>query len=196
MFRKMITYFFFLLVYFDGYSYQPQYYYAPPQQFFYPPSNTTMTSAQAPPSLQSRAASTLRRSESTTSLNSVSSMDSAFSTMSLSTSTTAQSTMNDDGLANMVGYNWSTEQLAQFILTHLEKFPKARLSLLNRLLSKTNTKDDWRHSLRVFGQYQLRRVEMTPETGTLLIKAGCRAGAPEGNCLKKKKKNINLKNLF
>jgi len=47
------------------------------------------------------------------------------------------------------------------------------------MLAKCNTEPEFDKALDIFRLYQKRVVETTPETGTLLIKAACRAGIPE-----------------
>jgi len=47
------------------------------------------------------------------------------------------------------------------------------------LLTKCSTRNDWDKSIEVFQKFQARVIEVTSETGTLLIKAACRANVPE-----------------
>jgi pentatricopeptide repeat protein len=68
--------------------------------------------------------------------------------------------------------------LFQGILSHIESHQICRVSWLNRLLAKCSTAEDFEKGLEVYRVYQGRGVELPAETGTLLLKAGCRAEIP------------------
>jgi len=65
------------------------------------------------------------------------------------------------------------------ILKHLRTHNLCRVSWLNRMLAKCTTAEDFQMAKDVFELYHARVIETTPETGTLLIKAACRANVPE-----------------
>eukprot|EP01119_Soliformovum_irregulare_P005000 TRINITY_DN1628_c0_g1_i1.p1 TRINITY_DN1628_c0_g1~~TRINITY_DN1628_c0_g1_i1.p1 ORF type:complete len:525 (+),score=104.30 TRINITY_DN1628_c0_g1_i1:119-1693(+) len=73
----------------------------------------------------------------------------------------------------------SAEDLYQNITTHLNNNEKCRVSWLNRLLSKVETQEEFEKALEVFTKYADRNADLTGETGTLLIKAACRANFAE-----------------
>lgn len=73
----------------------------------------------------------------------------------------------------------TASELHQSIMLHFQVFPRARLSWFNKLLVKVETKEDWYKALEVFDKFHERVVDISPETGTLIIKAACRAGVPE-----------------
>jgi len=70
-------------------------------------------------------------------------------------------------------------ELYRNIMVHFKSNPQCRVSWLNRLLAKCNSAGEFSKAIKAFIQYQYKSVETTPETGTLLIKAACRAGLPE-----------------
>jgi len=65
------------------------------------------------------------------------------------------------------------------ILEHLRTKNECRVSWLNRMLAKCSTAEDYQKAKAIFMLFHARVIETTPETGTLLIKAACRAEAAE-----------------
>jgi len=61
----------------------------------------------------------------------------------------------------------------------LKSYPKVRLSWFNKLLVKVTSPDDFARALDTLELFTQRIIEISPETGTLFIKAACRAGEPE-----------------
>jgi len=70
-------------------------------------------------------------------------------------------------------------ELQESIKETLEVNANVRVSWLNRMLSKCNTKQEFDQALETYKLYQIKIDETTAETGTLLLKAACRAGVPE-----------------
>lgn len=75
--------------------------------------------------------------------------------------------------------NMGVSELHDSIRHTLEVNSSVRVSWLNRMLSKCKTKEEFDQALETYNLYQKKIVNTTPETGTLLIKAACRAGIPE-----------------
>jgi pentatricopeptide repeat protein len=73
----------------------------------------------------------------------------------------------------------SVGDLYRNIMAQLSDNNQCRLSWLHRLLAKCNSFAEFDKALHVFTTFRERALETTPETATLLIKAACRAGAPE-----------------
>lgn len=73
----------------------------------------------------------------------------------------------------------SVEELHASIVTNLESTNTCKISWLNRMLAKTNSPQDFQLSCEAFDMFAARGIHTTPETGTLFIKAACRAGTPE-----------------
>jgi pentatricopeptide repeat protein len=73
----------------------------------------------------------------------------------------------------------SVEEIYRTISKHLRSFPRARLSSFNKLLVKVSTPQDFSRALDTLEIFTQRIIEISPETGTLFIKAACRAGLPE-----------------
>jgi hypothetical protein len=67
----------------------------------------------------------------------------------------------------------------KMIKDYSQHMPRARVSWLNKLLLKVTNQAEFYKSLEIIDLYQTRLSEITPETGTLFIKAACRAGEPE-----------------
>eukprot|EP01116_Phalansterium_solitarium_P012677 TRINITY_DN2917_c0_g1_i1.p1 TRINITY_DN2917_c0_g1~~TRINITY_DN2917_c0_g1_i1.p1 ORF type:complete len:510 (-),score=67.46 TRINITY_DN2917_c0_g1_i1:269-1798(-) len=73
----------------------------------------------------------------------------------------------------------NVEELYFGIQNHLNKHANLSLTWLNRMFAKCATVVDFAKGLEMFHLCQKYNIETTPETGTLLIKAACRAGVPE-----------------
>eukprot|EP01118_Nematostelium_gracile_P001373 TRINITY_DN11409_c0_g1_i1.p1 TRINITY_DN11409_c0_g1~~TRINITY_DN11409_c0_g1_i1.p1 ORF type:complete len:439 (+),score=104.40 TRINITY_DN11409_c0_g1_i1:112-1428(+) len=71
------------------------------------------------------------------------------------------------------------KELYENIITHLQTNPRCPVSWLNRLLAKCHTAADFHKGIKAFLLFQAKLSPTTPETGTLLVKAACRAGVPE-----------------
>jgi len=103
-----------------------------------------------------------------------------FPTSSFSSSSSNSMTSENSGKLE-VQMNFS--ELHAGILRHLERHQSCRISWLNRLLAKSSTLSEFDQACRVFEKFQ-RLPSLSPasgngETGTLMIKAACRAGVPE-----------------
>lgn len=70
-------------------------------------------------------------------------------------------------------------QIYEVITTHMSLYPAPRVSFFNKLLVRCATSEEFNQCLKVLDELLRRCVELTPETGTLLIKAACRAGVSE-----------------
>lgn len=75
--------------------------------------------------------------------------------------------------------NMGVSELQESIKETLEVNSSVRVSWLNRMLSKCNTREEFDQALETYKLYQSKIDEATAETGTLLLKAACRAGIPE-----------------
>jgi pentatricopeptide repeat protein len=75
--------------------------------------------------------------------------------------------------------NMTVEELYQQISSHLKQHPRIRTSWFNKLLVKVNTRQDFARALDTLEIFTQRIIEISPETGTLFIKAACRAEEPE-----------------
>lgn len=75
--------------------------------------------------------------------------------------------------------NMTAMELYNVIKSHLTQFSRAKLSWLNKLFTKVVTPEEFLRALEIFDTFHRRLISITPETGTLLIKAACRAGEPE-----------------
>lgn len=73
----------------------------------------------------------------------------------------------------------TVDELCAGMQEHFARHGSISVSWLNRLFSKCASELDFLKGLEQFETFQSRRIETTPETGTLLIKAACRAGVPE-----------------
>ncbi len=75
--------------------------------------------------------------------------------------------------------NMTVEEIYKMITEHLKVYPRVRLSWYNKLLVKVTTSDDFARALDTLELFTQRIIEISPETGTLFIKAACRAGEPK-----------------
>jgi len=75
--------------------------------------------------------------------------------------------------------NMGVSELHESIKETLEVNANVRVSWLNRMLSKCNNREEFDQALETYKLYQSKIDGTTPETGTLLLKAACRAGIPE-----------------
>lgn len=73
----------------------------------------------------------------------------------------------------------TVDELYKGIKAHLRQYPNISVTWLNRLLAKCNSAAELAKALDAFEAYHARHIDTTAETGTLLIKAACRAGVPE-----------------
>jgi len=65
------------------------------------------------------------------------------------------------------------------IAEHLQSYPRVKLSWFNKLLVKVASPEDFSRALSILDMFAQRMIEISPETGTLFIKAACRAQTPE-----------------
>jgi len=84
-----------------------------------------------------------------------------------------------DKKEKLLDVHMDVDQLYSNIKLHFEMNPSCRISWMNRMLAKCNTPSQFEKALDIFRLFQHRGIQTTPETGTLLIKAACRAGIPE-----------------
>jgi len=73
----------------------------------------------------------------------------------------------------------TADELYISLKQHFQLEVPPRVSWLNRMLTKCNTMDDFEKAAELLKLYKQQSLRTTPETGTLFIKAACRAGAQE-----------------
>ena len=71
------------------------------------------------------------------------------------------------------------DDLFVMIQQQIKTHSNVKVSWLNRLLTKVQTTEDWHKAFFVVKQFIDQSLATTTETGTLFIKAACRAGAAE-----------------
>ncbi len=71
------------------------------------------------------------------------------------------------------------EEFYQNIQLQLKQKNTCKLTWLHRMLSRCNTEEDFEKALDLFKVFQDKAILTDSETGTLLIKAACRANVPE-----------------
>jgi len=94
-------------------------------------------------------------------------------------STAVQNSLPLDAQPEKLNVHMGVAELHQGLMAHLKAHPTCRISWLNRLLAKCITPADFNKAVEVYQAYQSRMIDPTAETGTLLIKAACRANIPE-----------------
>lgn len=83
-------------------------------------------------------------------------------------------------------------ELYETIIFHIEKYTNCRISWLNRLIAKSGNLEEFNLAKNAFFLYQKKLLSTTPETGTLLLKAACRAEIPEQALAMLKDFNIRI----
>jgi len=73
----------------------------------------------------------------------------------------------------------SAEEIFEVIMTQFDQNEECRVSHLNRMLAKCSTLSDFDRAVKVLQRFNDKKINTTTETGTLFIKAACRAGIPE-----------------
>jgi pentatricopeptide repeat protein len=73
----------------------------------------------------------------------------------------------------------TVDELHKNILECMKIYNECKISWFNRMIAKCNTGEDFKKAIEIFKLFQQKMINTTPETGTLMIKAACRANIPE-----------------
>jgi len=73
----------------------------------------------------------------------------------------------------------SAAEMFDSLRGHFDVDIAPRVSWLNRMLTKCTTPEDFDRAAELLRLYKTKQVKMSSETGTLFIKAACRAGSQE-----------------
>lgn len=76
--------------------------------------------------------------------------------------------------------NFQAQSPLEMGLDYSDSFSlSSNITWLNRQFCKASTEEEWEMCLETVRQFQNYSIEITPETGTLLIKSACRLDIPE-----------------